>query len=720
METPFSSIRYLMATRLARFQTSIFCWILIVTAGLLPCNAAESALEKRSKKKSQKPANESTSPKVGEVKLGKKRGFYDRTFELELSTRTQGATIRYTTDGSLPTLERGSKYHAPLIIAGTTVLRIAAFKNGHQPSETKTHTFVFPKDVVRQSPDGLPPEGFPFMWGKNHVDYGMDPRVVDDPRLKGEILAGLKSIPSFSIVADLEDLFGAKRGVYSNPGEQGRESERACSVEMIDPVKNSDFQIDCGIRIRGGFSRLPVNAKHAFRLFFRDEYGSGKLRYPLFGTNGVREFDNLDLRTFQNYSWSLGSDPRATFLRDQFNRDLQLAMGHPAARGDFCHLYINGQYWGMYNTCERPEASFGAAYLGGKKADYDVVKVDSGFTTRQSTYTVIPTDGDLKAWTRLYERASAGLKNNSDYFALQGRNPDGSRNPSLEPLLDVDNLIDYMLIIFWGGNLDAPISAFGDNRNPNNFHSMRRRNGERGFQFFIWDAEHTLLNLDEDRTGPFRTGERIETSSPQWLWQQCTENAEFRVRVGDRIQRHFQKGGVLSPDSLLRRFEARARQIESAVVAESARWGDVKHDFKMDPPKRLGSDGQPLTGPLNRDDDWRREVRRIQTEYLPKRSGIVAGQLFEHGLVPDLTAPLIRRDPGDRGARVELKNVNRMGEIYYTTDGSDPRLVGGGVSPTAVRYSDPVRLPSGRDEIRARIRFEEDWSALVSEIEPTP
>ena len=38
----------------------------------------------------------------------------------------------------------------------------------------------------------------------------------------------------------------------------------------------------------------------------------------------------------------------------------------PAERGDYYHLYINGQYWGLFNTAERPEASYGASYFGGK------------------------------------------------------------------------------------------------------------------------------------------------------------------------------------------------------------------------------------------------------------------------------------------------------------------------------------------------------------------
>ncbi len=73
------------------------------------------------------------------------------------------------------------------------------------------------------------------------------------------------------------------------------------------------------------------NPKHAFRLFFRDEYGDGQLDFPLFGDNGTKSFDGIDLRTFQNYSWSFGGDGRGVFVRDQFSRDVQLAMGEKVA-----------------------------------------------------------------------------------------------------------------------------------------------------------------------------------------------------------------------------------------------------------------------------------------------------------------------------------------------------------------------------------------------------
>lgn len=52
-------------------------------------------------------------------------------------------------------------------------------------------------------------------------------------------------------------------------------------------------------------------------------------------------------------------------------------------------------------------------------------------------------------------------------------------------LVDVDNLIDYMLIIFYTGNYDAPCTITRQNQ-PNNFYAIDNRNDKtKGFVFLI-------------------------------------------------------------------------------------------------------------------------------------------------------------------------------------------------------------------------------------------
>ena len=84
-------------------------------------------------------------------------------------------------------------------------------------------------------------------------------------------------------------------------------------------------------------------------------------------------------------------------------------------------------------------------------------------------YIILATDGNTDAWFRLWQAATNGFASLADYQKVQGNNPDGSRNPAFENLIDVQNLVDYMLDIFYGGNIDAPISAFLGNTSPNLF-----------------------------------------------------------------------------------------------------------------------------------------------------------------------------------------------------------------------------------------------------------
>ena len=629
---------------------------------------------------------------VGDTKFSVNRGFFDAPFDLTISTATAGATIRYTTNGAPPTATTGIVYTGPLSIRATTVLRAAAFKDGSQPSGVDTQTYLFLSDVIHQSTNGVAPPGWPTSWGANIVNYGMDPRIVNSTIYRDQIIPALKSIPTFCVVTELKNLFDPSTGIYANASQDGAAWERPCSLELIYPNGTKGFQVNAGIRIRGGFSRSTDNPKHAFRFFFRDAYGASKLKYPLFGNEGTDEFDALDIRTFENYSWSFQGDTRGVFIRDQSSRDTQLAMGRQGERGNYYHLYINGQYWGLYNTCERPEAAYAATYYGGSKEDYDVIKVEAG------PYTINATDGDMAAWTRLYNAAKAGLTDNAAYFKLEGRNPDGSPNPAYENLLDVDNLIDYMLVILYGGNLDAPISNFLGNTSPNNWYGQRDHTGAHGgFRFNAHDSEHTLLSVSENRTGPFGTATSwpLSKSNPQYIWQQLSANAEFRMRVADRVQKHFFNGGALTPEAERTRFAARTNEIFAAVVGESARWGDSK-----------------VSTPLTRDQNWLPTANGIMGAYMAQRTTTVLGQLKARNLYPATAAPVFNQFGGNVPDGFAVSLSAAAGAIYYSTDGTDPRLLGGAGSQAARLYVSPFNL-NRTTVVRARARVGDAWSALT-------
>lgn len=635
---------------------------------------------------------------VADTKFTPDRGFYTTNIAVTITTATPGAVIRYTLNGTPPTESTGFVYTNPIAITNTTVLRAAAFKSGILPSDVDTHSYIFLRDVVRQSLDGNPPPGWPASWGLNNVDYGMDSWIVATAPWQAAITNALKSIPTISLVLPLPALFDPATGIYANSEQDGIAWERATSVELLQPDGNisKQFQIDGGLRIRGGFSRDPGNPKHSFRVLLRSEYGQSRLDYPFFGPTATDSFKKFDIRSHQDDSWHFVDDPsRGEILRDAFSRDTMLAMGGVATHGYYHHLYLNGQYWGLFTTEERPEANFGASYFGGDENNYDTIKVDA------DGYVIDATDGDFGAWERLWEAANDGFETAAAYQKVQGRNPDGTLNPAFENLLDVPALIDYMLVIIYAGNIDAPISKYQANEKPNNWFGVRERSGMfGGFRFLLHDSENSLYDLNENRTGPFPAGDpdagsSFQQSNPQYLWQKLSANEEFRVLVADRVQRHFFNDGALTVAAVTNRYQARRTEIDQAVIAESARWGDA------------------MRFPPYTYNDWRQASDGLLTNYFPFRTAIVLNQLRAKGLFPALAAPSLSQRGGsfEPGFELTLGHTNAAGAIYFTLDGSDPRLPGGAIAPGAQSYSAPIVL-NAATQVRARVKNGATWSAL--------
>ena len=512
-------------------------------------------------------------------------GFYEGTISVQLTTDTVGAALFYTTDGSTPTASNGTLYDPgnPISISSTTNLRAVSVLQNHLTGFDRTYSYLFVDDILDQTAATTEAAGFPDEDNRPNgglLDYGFDPEVLD---IEGREAVGnaLLSLPSLSITTDIENLFDPNTGIYVNALESGREYERAASVELINPDGTEGFQVNAGLRIRGGSSRRDANPKHSFRLLFRSEYGDSELNYPLHGADSVDTFQNLDLRTAQNYSYNLEGDPTNNFIAEVISRQNQGLNGDLTTQSTYAHLYLNGQYWGLYQTQERAEADFAASYLGGDPDDYDVLAPDAGIGNSRH---IQATDGNTDAYFRLFDQADALAPDNSTpafvdnaaYYRAQGLNPDGTRNPDFEVLLDVDNLINYVTEIQYSGNFDSGITRFGGNDSLNNFQAIRDRTGDEGFRFFVHDAEHSLRSLDIDRTEPLNDPEfdNARSFNPITLHQRLLVNAEYRIAFADSIQEKFFNDGIYTTENIIARWDAEADKIRTAIIAESARWGD--------------------------------------------------------------------------------------------------------------------------------------------------
>ena len=596
-------------------------------------------------------------------------GFYEAPFSLGLTTPTPGATIRFTTDGSQPTETHGRVYTAPLTIQTTTLLRAAAFKLRFGPASVETQTYIFLNDVLNQPKD---PPGFPAVWAEYKgrsvkADYEMDPEVVNDPRYKDTIKAALQTIPTLSIVTDIQHF----KDLYANPRMKGPAWERPVSVELIDPSSDqAGFQVNAGLRIQGGSGRFEFMPKHAFRLFFRETYGPAKLDYPLFDGSSVSTFDTLILRSGVNRGYAglpkSGQFELSTYTRDEWLRASQLALSGSGVRGRFVHLYLNGLYWGLYNLTERPDAAFMSSYFGKQKEDWLAISHEEATSH---------TSARFRALQNLLE---ADRLADPDQYNL------------VRDQLDIGHFIDYVILNWAAGNKDW---AF------NNWYAgVPQTSGH--IRYFAWDGE--LIWLDGARIDFGRNSYKERPNLIKPLFYALLKNPDFKMELADRLYRHLGKAGALSDENAQARWLAINAAIELAIIGESARWGDARYDA-------------PLTQA-----DWyaaRDDVLAQMTDNGEKLMALVR----EAGFYPELDPPLFSHDGGRTPANFALtmtlpapNDDSTLAErtIYYTTNGADPRLpVTGAVAPEAIRYSGSIVLTT-TTQIKARLRAGQTWSAL--------
>lgn len=606
---------------------------------------------------------------VKDTRFSVKRGHFSAPFSLEITSNTAGASIRYTTDGSTPSESNGTLYTGPITIARTMPVRAIAYLEGMRSTNVDTQTYFFLDDVITQSAATTQSVwGMPADWSGTSPDYGLNASVT--ALHAATIKDDLQTVPSLSIVMPNEDLFGSS-GIYSHPENSGINWERATSLELIDPAHpdgTMNFQIDCGMRIQGGaFRRFDLTKKKSFRLLFKGIYGDSKLRYPLFGDLTTDEFDTLIFRMESNDGYQWGNRTNVQYARDQFGRRSASELGIPASRGRYFHVYLNGVYWGIYNVVERPDVSFGVTHFGAEKEDWDAINFGTPINESRGDY-----------WNTLVSLAaqvsSAGSESarTAAYMKVQGLNPDGSNHPAWADFLNVENLCDYLLVNWYTGNADWPHRNYytGRERDLLDPIGWRGSRTSTGTHFFMWDVETSmLLNSSIDQTGA--------TSGVNVPYGSLRASKEFQMKMGDRAHRALFNGGALTATASMARYADLTKNHRSILIPELARWGD-QH------------------GSQRTIAQWESAYQQIQSQWLADRSPELVEILRKAKLYPDLPAPRYSQHGGEvaLGGGPSLSVPLSVRQIYYSygpkdsdlTDYHhplDPRLPGGGISPTA-------------------------------------
>lgn len=585
-------------------------------------------------------------------------GFHSSSVSLVLASATPGSTVRYTTDGTDPI--NGVEFTSPISISRNTVIRARSILAGSIPSKIVTQTYLIGQSSVFRSLPAMIFSGDPAK-----TFYG--PNTSGGPANGEGIFAingGSYNNGSWSS--------GGEQDAFNHPVGSGRSSEKYGAIEYL-PLSGEPLRAEFGMRAAGSNhtrQRLKITdamdepftstststakfEKPSMNIFFRPEFGDRPLNYPFFGSKTVTEFDSLRVRAGKN-------DWYNPFIKDELMRRIFINTGQVGSYGTMHTLWINGVYKGYYNTAERIREGFMQAHYN-SKASWDVQQVNS-FSS-----------GDPTNWNEMISfLRTTDLSTTAGYAGVHD-------------YLDVDNYIDYILVNAYAAMGDWP---------HNNWIAARERSATGRWRFYMWDAEGSFgfagrststNSFTEQLTLPstrYPSASAMTTTSQyiQAIYTLLKESPEFRLRMADRGQKHLFNGGALMTSEISSIYNELRSEVSPIIQATGN--GSFRSSFY---------NGWIANG---------------------TRYNALLNQLGGENAWPSTDAPTINQFGGEitAGFQATLGNPNGGGTVYYTTDGSDPRALGGGVAGSA--YSGAIAINEDT-QVRARVLEGGIWSPEI-------
>ena len=578
-------------------------------------------------------------------------GFFDESQTINLASGTRQSEIRYTIDGTEPTPTTGIPYSGPFHIHEI---------NGGRGTVIRARTFAS---------DHIPSE------------------TITNTYLIAQHEA-YRSVPALVFTGNPEEVFYKPYGILSIEGGtytpgwtntgpdsynyasfRGIEFERPLFLEFYPPDGSPGFREHAGVRLSASNASRPrllltdtsrqvwshtPRQKVSFNLHFRDDYGSNELNYAWHNEfYPVTSFEQLRLRAGKN-------DIRDPWIKDELVRRLYHDMGHVSSIGITTTLYLNGVIKGFYNMTERLREPFMQDHHGGTR-DWDIRQKDS-----------IPT-GDTIVWNEMMTALGKDLTVLENWQAA-------------EAYLDPVNMADYFLLNIYVATNDWP---------QNNWVGARERSPEGRYRLYVWDAEFSFgsgTHKKSDET--IDSGILQNDSTLGALFRRLHASPEWRLLFADRINKHMFHGGVLDGrDGAASRLRRRADELrdEFSALKEWMFGGPVSMSFWTDWVTPGNARRDYLLGPLRTD-------------------------FADNGLWPSVPPPSLSQHGGSVTPGYRLTMENGPGStIYFTSNGLDPRLPGGAVSPNTSTYSNPIEISTSPVVIRARARdtLTGEWSALT-------
>ncbi len=423
-------------------------------------------------------------------------GFYSNQVKVSLSTRNEDWDIYYTLDGSPPT-QTSKLYQTPLNLSKSTSIRARVFRDG---------------------------------------------AALSDEAIQTTIIETAQPLPIVSFVTDPPNLWNSRTGIYANATSSGFSWERPVSMEYISRAGLRRFGVNAGLRIHGGASRKR-SEKKSFRVYFRREYGPGKLHESIIPSTNVDEFDSFILRAGYNDSWvhwDAIERQVAVYVSDQLGRNIQRDMGFIAPHGDYVDLYLNGDYWGIYNLCERIDGDYLESYYG--YDDWDIIN-----------------DDELKEGDRTSWNAMKNFVNRSNFTQSEPYQ-------TIQTMIDLEQVTAYHILNIWVQNHDWP---------HHNWYAVRERRDDGKWKFICWDIEDSFGSGASRGQYNLNTFNQAKNNNPIGnLFAALTRNPEYKIYFVQQLEHYL--GTALSEEHLLNRLEEQLDLIRDAIPNEALRWNRNK------------------------------------------------------------------------------------------------------------------------------------------------
>ena len=349
-------------------------------------------------------------------------GLYYGEVSVSMSAE-KGAQIRYTTDGSIPTLENSTIYSKPVPVAESVVIRARAFQAGLQPSETATATYIMNTyhtlDVVSLVCD--PQELWDPETGLLSEEQDHSTRNTKNPEEE--------TVRKFKDEEKTKLQIPFLTPVYRTFGKDDRQGY----VELLSQETKSAV-ISQGIKmdLMGDYS-LDMPQK-SFKLRAQAALGEKFFNAALFDSREYTFYKSFALRSSGNDNvWTRVADGVQTLLIDKYLDSPVLTLAwRPVV------VYLNGQYWGHYNLRERKDRFSIAQFEGLDLNDKELLE---SITILRGSFSVVQgSNAEYRAMLKKFQALSPNTKAEDLQYIYDN--------------IDVDNYIDWLAIKMYFGDSD--------------------------------------------------------------------------------------------------------------------------------------------------------------------------------------------------------------------------------------------------------------------------